>query len=210
MLYYNTVLPVYCLEHDLHGKRYTILLESQFKLLRLIEYSPWVLKDLNVSVVTRCWHISQLLFAWSTTASLFFPRKTALALTRLSFKILAPQDPITGTFLKNFSCSLSGVYWKHWIICYIKSTFYSSCIFVCLKLRTSKVFLALKFVLLKNCYCIFILSAITLIYYSIYEKMFSDQILLKLSSAIIQTSMNLLQLFKLAWIYCIYLVLHIN
>ena len=150
MLYYNTVLPVYCLEHALHGKRYTILLESQFKLLRLIEYSPWVLKDLNVSVVTRCWHISQLLFAWSTTASLFFPRKTALALTRLSFKILAPQDPITGTFLKNFSCSLSGVYWKHWIICYIKSTFYSSCIFVCLKLRTSKVFLALKICPLKK------------------------------------------------------------
>ena len=55
-----SVLPVYCFEHALHEKRYTTLLERQFKLLGFIEYYLCVLKDLNVSVVKTCLHISLL------------------------------------------------------------------------------------------------------------------------------------------------------
>ena len=49
-----SVLPVYCFEHVFHEKRYTKLLEQQFKLADLMRYYVWVLKDLNVSVATTC------------------------------------------------------------------------------------------------------------------------------------------------------------
>ena len=51
-----SLLTEYCLRNTLHEKRYTRLLEPQFKLLSLMQYSLWVLKDLNISIATPCFH----------------------------------------------------------------------------------------------------------------------------------------------------------
>ena len=44
-----------------HEKRYPTLLERQFKLLGLMQYSLWIMKDLNFSVATICLHILHLI-----------------------------------------------------------------------------------------------------------------------------------------------------
>ena len=82
-----SVLPVYCFEHSLHEKRYTTLLERQLKLSGLMQYSLWVVKDLNVLVVTTCLHISHLVPPHDLQQPFFFSRGATFALTRMSFKL---------------------------------------------------------------------------------------------------------------------------
>ena len=100
---------MYYFEHALHEKRYSTLLERQFKLSGLIQYSLFVLKDLNASVVTTCLHISHLVPLHGLQQPFFFSRGATFALTRISFKLFAVLNPIMGTFSKTFPCSLSGV-----------------------------------------------------------------------------------------------------
>ena len=69
-----SVLPVYCLEHILHEKRYTTLLERQFKLFGFMQCSFWILQDLNVSIVTRCFHISHHVPPHDLQQPFFFSR----------------------------------------------------------------------------------------------------------------------------------------
>ena len=115
-----SVLPVYCLVHVLHEKRYTTLLEQHFKLSDLMQYSLWVLRDHNVSVVT-CLHILQLVPPHDLQKPFFSSRGAIFAITRISFKLLALLNPIIGTLSKTFPCSLSGVNSK----CTSESTFLS-------------------------------------------------------------------------------------
>ena len=82
---------------------------QQFKLLSLMQYSLWLLKDLNVSVVTTCLHISHLAPPHDLLQPFFFSRGATFTLTRMSFKLLALLNPIVETFSKTFPCSLSGV-----------------------------------------------------------------------------------------------------
>ena len=96
---FNTTCVV---EHAFHEKRYTTLLERQFKLSGLIKYSPWVLKDLNVSVVTRCLYISHLVCTNDLQQPFFFSRGATFAITRISFKLLALLNQIIGIFSKTF------------------------------------------------------------------------------------------------------------
>ena len=121
-----------CFEDDLYEKRFTTLLERQFKLSGLIQYYLWVLKDLNVSVVTTCLHISHLVPPHDLQQPFFFSRGATFALTRMPFKLLALLNPIIGTFSETFPCSLSGVNSKcisdstflnfeHWMISNIKN-----------------------------------------------------------------------------------------
>ena len=116
-----SVLPVYCFEHALYGKRYTTLLERQFKLSGLMQYSLLVLKDLNVSVVTTCFHISYLVPPHDLQQPFFFSRGATFALTRMSFKLVALLNPIIGIFSKTLPCFLSGVSSK----CILDSVFLS-------------------------------------------------------------------------------------
>ena len=80
-----------CLEHVLHEKRYTTLLERQFKLSGLMQYSLWVLKDLNVLVVTSCLHISNLVPLHDLQEVFFFSTGATIALRRISFKLLVQR-----------------------------------------------------------------------------------------------------------------------
>ena len=112
---------MYYLEHVLHEKRYTTLLEQQFKLSGLMQYSLWVLKDLNVSLVTTCVHISHRIPPRDLMEPFLFSRGATFALTRLSFKRLAFRDPTIGILSKTFQCSVSGVNSK----CISDSTFLS-------------------------------------------------------------------------------------
>ena len=130
---------MYIFKHALREKRCTTLLERQFKLLDLIQYSRCVLKDLNASVVITCLYISHLVPPHGLQQPFFFSRGATFALTRISFKLFALLNPIIGTFSKTFPCSLSGVnnkcisestflsFRKHWMISNIKnnSTFIS-------------------------------------------------------------------------------------
>ena len=88
-----SVLPVYCFEHALHEKRYTTLLERQFKLSGLIQYSLCVLKDLNVSVVTTCLHITHVVPPHDLQHLFFFTTGTTFALTRISFRHFCSSKP---------------------------------------------------------------------------------------------------------------------
>ena len=112
---------MYCLEHVLHEKSYTTLLERQFKLASFMWYSLWVLKDLNVSVLTTCLHISHLVPPHDLQEPFFFSSGAAFALTRISFKLLALLNPTIAILSKTFPCSLSGVNNK----CISGSTFLS-------------------------------------------------------------------------------------
>ena len=102
-------------------KRYTTLLEWQFKLSGLMQYSLWVLKGVNVSVVTTCLHISHLVHPHDLQEPFFFSRDATLTLTRILFKLLAILNPTIGILSKTFPCSLSGVNSK----CISDSTFLS-------------------------------------------------------------------------------------
>ena len=66
----------------------------------LIQYSLWVLKDLNVSVVTTCLHISHLVPPHDLQEPFFFSRGATFALTRISFKHLALLNWTTGILSK--------------------------------------------------------------------------------------------------------------
>ena len=78
-----------CFEHALHEKRLQkTLLERQFKLSGLLQYSLLILKDPNVSVVT-CLHISHLVSPHDLQQPFLFSKSAAFALTRMFFKILA-------------------------------------------------------------------------------------------------------------------------
>ena len=118
---------MYYLEHVLHEKRYTTLLEQQFKLSGLMQYSLWVLKDLRstkiyyVSLVTTCVHILHRRPPHDLMEPFLFSRGATFALTRLSFKRLAFRDPTIGILSKTFQCSVSGVNSK----CISDSTFLS-------------------------------------------------------------------------------------
>ena len=107
--WYLSVLPFYCLEHALHEKRYRPLLERKFKLSGFVQYSLWVLKDLNVSVVTTCFHFSHLVLPHDLHEPFFLSRGATFALTRLSFKLLALLNLTIGILSKTFPCSRSGV-----------------------------------------------------------------------------------------------------
>ena len=74
-----------------------------------MQYSPWVLKDVNVSVVITLLHILYLALPHNLQQSFFFSRVATFALTRNASKPLALLNPVIETFLKNFQCSLSGV-----------------------------------------------------------------------------------------------------
>ena len=102
---------MYCLKHVLHEKRYTTLLEHQFKLSGLMQYSLWVLKVLNFSVVTKVLHILHLvpLPPYDLQEPFFFSRGANFALIGISFKLLALLNPTIGILSKTFPCFLSGV-----------------------------------------------------------------------------------------------------
>ena len=80
-----------------------MLLEQQFKLLGLFQYSLWVLKGLNVSLVTICFNISHLVPPHDLQQS---SRDANFAPTRISFKPLALLNPTLGTLSNTFPCSL--------------------------------------------------------------------------------------------------------
>ena len=105
----------------MHEKRYATLLEQQFKLLGLMKYSLWVLKDLNVSLVTTWVHISHRIPPHDLMEPFLFSRGATFALTRLPFKRLPFRDPTIAILSKTFQCSLSGVNSK----CISDSTFLS-------------------------------------------------------------------------------------
>ena len=75
----------------------------------LMQYSLWVLKDLNVSVETTCLHISLLVPPHDLQEPFFFSRGAAFAFTRISLKLLAFLNPTIGFLSKTFPCSMSGV-----------------------------------------------------------------------------------------------------
>ena len=85
------------------------MLGRQFKLLGLMQYFLLAVKDLNVSVVTACLHISHLVPPSDLQQPFFFLRGPSFALTRMSFKVLAFLNPIIVTFSKSLPCSVSGV-----------------------------------------------------------------------------------------------------
>ena len=172
---------MYCLEHVLHEKRYTKLWEQQFKLSDLIQYSLWVLKDLDVSVVTTCLHISHLVPPHHLPELFSFSRGSTFALTRISFKLLALLNPARGILSKTFQCSLLGVNSK----CISESRFLSfertgwEVI-----LKTNLLLFPTLFRLLDTsdltptCHCNLFLSARPLIHYIVYQNK-TEQILLK-------------------------------
>ena len=111
----------------------TILLEPQFKLLSLMQYSLQVLRDLNISVVSTCLYILHLVLPHDRQQPFLFSRGATFCLTRLPFKFLALLRPITLIFSKTFPCYLPGAnskcildstffkFRKHWIISNIKN-----------------------------------------------------------------------------------------
>ena len=98
----------------------TILLESQFKLLSLMQYSLWVLRDLNISVVSTCLYILHLVPPHDLQQPFLFSRGATFCLTRLSFKFLALLRPITRIFSKTFPRYLPGANSK----CILDSTLF--------------------------------------------------------------------------------------
>ena len=68
-------------------KKITTLLERQLKLSGLMQYSLWVVKDLNVLVVTTCLHISHLVPPHDLQQPFFFSRGATFGLKRMSFKL---------------------------------------------------------------------------------------------------------------------------
>ena len=95
-----------------------------------MQYSLWVLIDLNGSVASTYLHLvpqhnlqEPLFFSRGAVAStylhlvpqhnlqepLFFSRGATFSLTRISFKRLALLKPTIGILSKTFPCSLSGV-----------------------------------------------------------------------------------------------------
>ena len=67
-------------------KKCTTLLQQQFKLSGLMQYCLWVLKDLNVSVVTECLHILHLISSHNLQQPFFFSRGATFTLKRLLSK----------------------------------------------------------------------------------------------------------------------------
>ena len=90
-------------------KRYTTLIARQFTLFDLMQDSIWVIKDLNVSVVTRCIFDDDvpLTLAWSSTVFLIFKR-CYFSCRKNVFQTLALLNPIIVTFLKTSPYSLPG------------------------------------------------------------------------------------------------------
>ena len=93
-------------------KRYTTLIARQFTLFDLMQDSIWVIKDLNVSVVTRCIFdddvpLTLCTFAWSSTVFLIFKR-CYFSCRKNVFQTLALLNPIIVTFLKTSPYSLPG------------------------------------------------------------------------------------------------------
>ena len=86
-----------------------ILWGQQFTLSGLLQYSLWVLKDPNVSVVTSYFHILHLVHPHDLQEPFFFSRGAIFALTRIYFKLLAFLNPTIGILSKTFPCSMSGV-----------------------------------------------------------------------------------------------------
>ena len=112
---------MYCLEHVFFSeKRYATLLERQFKLSGLMQYYPWVLKDVNVLLVTTCLHISHLLAPHDLREPFFFSRRATMALTRISFKLLG--------LLLTISIIYLSVYLSIYLYIYI---YISSYIYIC-------------------------------------------------------------------------------
>ena len=74
-----------------------------------MQYSLWVLIDLNGSVASTYLHISHLVPQHNLQGPLFFSRGATFSLTRISFKRLALLKPTIGILSKTFPCSLSGV-----------------------------------------------------------------------------------------------------
>ena len=66
--------------------------------LSAIQYFLWVLRNLNVSVVNSCLHISYLVPSQDLQQPFFFSRDAASALTRMSLKLLAIPSQIIDTF----------------------------------------------------------------------------------------------------------------
>ena len=71
-----------------------------------MQYFLWVLKDLIVSLLTTCLHISHLVPPPDLQEPFFFSRGATFALTRISFKLLALLNPTIGILSKTFPCSL--------------------------------------------------------------------------------------------------------
>ena len=68
-----------------------------------MQSSLLVLKDLNVSVVTTCLHVSQLVPPDDLQQSFFSKDYFAtFALTRMSFKVLVLLNPIIGIISKTY------------------------------------------------------------------------------------------------------------
>ena len=67
------------------------------------------MKDLNVSVVTICLHVPRLQASHDLQQPFFFSNGATLALTRISFKLLALLNLITGTLSRTSPCSLPHV-----------------------------------------------------------------------------------------------------
>ena len=63
------------------------------KLSGLIQYSLCVLKDLNVSVVTTCLHITHVVPPHDLQHLFFFTTGTTFALTRISFRHFCSSKP---------------------------------------------------------------------------------------------------------------------
>ena len=95
-------------------------MERKFKLLGLMQFYLWILKDLNVSVITTCLHIFQQVPSHDLQEAFFFSRGT-FALTRISFKFLALLNTPVG-ISKTFPRFLSGANSKF----ILDSTFFES------------------------------------------------------------------------------------
>ena len=74
-----------------------------------MQYYLWVLKDVDISVVITCLHISHLVPPRDLQEPMFILRGATFALTRISFKRLALLNPTIGILWKTFLCSISGV-----------------------------------------------------------------------------------------------------
>ena len=95
-------------------------MERKFKLLGLMQFYLWIVKDLNVSVITTCLHISHQVPSHDLQEAFFFSGGT-FALTRISFKFLALLNTPVG-ISKTFPCFLSGANSKF----ILDSTFFES------------------------------------------------------------------------------------
>ena len=87
-------------------KSHGTLLERYFKLLGLMQYSFWALKDKNIVLVTTCLHLLYLVPPHDLQQPFFFSRGATFALIRMSFKFFTFLNPIIGIFSRAFPCSL--------------------------------------------------------------------------------------------------------